>query len=139
MRLAKIPRYVYPNSNVRAPEAILISEQWADWSRTIGRPPTPAINPEDDVSLTLELATGSDSRYLVQRWGNGSVCEITGEPREVEIQVRLAAPRTTLLNLLFLHAHILITAVWCSFIAMPRRPRMSSHSCGKSKSARICW
>ncbi|KZP16294.1 hypothetical protein FIBSPDRAFT_958167 [Athelia psychrophila] len=68
--------------------------EWAHGSRTIGRPPAPAINLGEDVSraweravnATLELAAGSNSRYLVQRWGNGTICEITGEAREVEVQ-----------------------------------------------------
>jgi hypothetical protein len=29
-----------------------------------------------------------DKRYLVQEWTNGSNCDLTGEPRQVEVQVK---------------------------------------------------
>lgn len=40
------------------------------------------------VAANLELARGAGSRYLVQRWGDGTMCDKTGKPREVEVQVR---------------------------------------------------
>ena len=36
--------------------------------------------------MNLELARGAGSRYLVQRWGDGTYCDKTGRKREVEIQ-----------------------------------------------------
>lgn len=42
----------------------------------------------------VELAKGVGSRYLVQRWGDGTLCDKTGEPRDIEIQVRLAYTST---------------------------------------------
>jgi protein OS-9 len=43
---------------------------------------------ESALAANLELARGAGSRYLVQRWGDGEVCDKTGKPREVEVQVR---------------------------------------------------
>ena len=37
--------------------------------------------------MNLELARGAGSRYLVQRWGDGTFCDKMGRKREVEIQV----------------------------------------------------
>lgn len=39
-------------------------------------------------AANLELAKTAGSRYLVQRWGDGTLCDKTGQPREVEVQVR---------------------------------------------------
>ncbi|KAF7338364.1 PRKCSH domain-containing protein [Mycena venus] len=68
--------------------------QWEAY--TLGRAPT---TPEPGADLTvaqqnalaanLELARNAGSRYLVQRWGDGTLCDKTGKPREVEVQVRL--------------------------------------------------
>lgn len=61
---------------------------------TLGK--APAI-PEPGAELTvaernaieanLELARGAGSQYLVQRWGDGTLCDKTGKGREVEVQV----------------------------------------------------
>ena len=39
------------------------------------------------VGANLELARGAGSRYLVQRWGDGTICDKTGKRREIEVQV----------------------------------------------------
>jgi hypothetical protein len=39
------------------------------------------------VGTNLELARGAGSRYLVQRWGDGTMCDKTGKRREIEVQV----------------------------------------------------
>lgn len=39
-------------------------------------------------ATNLELAKNAGSRYLVQRWGDGTLCDKTGKNREVEVQVR---------------------------------------------------
>ena len=39
------------------------------------------------VGANLELARGAGSRYLVQRWGDGTICDRTGKRREIEVQV----------------------------------------------------
>lgn len=37
-------------------------------------------------AANLQVAHGPGSRYLVQRWGDGTFCDKTGKPREVEVQ-----------------------------------------------------
>ena len=39
------------------------------------------------LAANLELARGAGSRYLVQRWGDGTLCDKTGKLREIEVQV----------------------------------------------------
>jgi protein OS-9 len=39
------------------------------------------------LAANLELARGAGSRYLVQRWGDGTLCDKTGKRREIEVQV----------------------------------------------------
>lgn len=39
------------------------------------------------IAANLELARGAGSRYLVQKWGDGTICDKTGRKREVEVQV----------------------------------------------------
>lgn len=47
--------------------------------------------PQDELAIAnnLELAhhQAAGQRYLVQRWGDGTPCDKTGRPREVEVQV----------------------------------------------------
>ncbi|KAJ9101736.1 hypothetical protein QFC21_003075 [Naganishia friedmannii] len=40
---------------------------------------------EDQVG-EVELVQNSQGRYLVQRWSGGTVCDMTGRPRRIEIQ-----------------------------------------------------
>ena len=68
------------------------NDQWESY--TLGRAPR---NPEPGADLTvaeqsaqaanLELARSAGSRYLVQKWSDGTICDKTGNPREVEVQV----------------------------------------------------
>lgn len=66
----------------------------------MGRAPS-APEPGADLSVAeraaanLELARSAGSRYLVQRWGDGTVCDKTGRHREIEVQVRLFSPRAS--------------------------------------------
>jgi hypothetical protein len=67
--------------------------QWEAY--TLGQ--APATTPESGADLSvaeqnalavnLELARGTGSRYLIQRWGDGTMCDKTGRERETEIQV----------------------------------------------------
>lgn len=68
------------------------SRQWEAY--TLGRaPPSPepgadlTVAQEAAIAANLELARNAGSRYLVQRWGDGTYCEKTGRKREIEIQV----------------------------------------------------
>lgn len=51
------------------------------------------VNDEAALASNLELARqGAGQRYLVQRWTAGTVCDKTGRPREIEVQVSRARP-----------------------------------------------
>lgn len=73
--------------------------QWEAY--TLGQ--APATTPESGADLTvaeqnalavnLELARGAGSRYLIQRWGDGTMCDKTGREREIEIQVPIPPGR----------------------------------------------
>ena len=60
----------------------------------MGRAP-PTLDPGADLTVAeeaalaanVELARGAGSRYLVQRWGDGTMCDKTGRKREIEVQV----------------------------------------------------
>ena len=41
-----------------------------------------------------ELVTRGETRYLVQRLDDGTVCDLTGKPRRIEVQVRFSLPTT---------------------------------------------
>lgn len=67
--------------------------QWEAY--TLGRaPPTRepgaelTVAQEAAIAANVELARTAGSRYLVQRWAEGSYCEKIGRKREIEIQVR---------------------------------------------------
>ncbi|KAL6305427.1 hypothetical protein BKA93DRAFT_779785 [Sparassis latifolia] len=69
-------------------------EEDNEWeSYTLGKAP-PSLEGGADltvaeqaaVAANVELARGAGSRYLVQRWGDGSYCEKTGRRREIEVQ-----------------------------------------------------
>lgn len=75
--------------------------QWEAY--TLGRAP-PALEPGADLTVAqeaaiaanIELARNAGSRYLVQRWADGTYCEKTGRKREIEIQVR--CPRHSIMQ-----------------------------------------
>ena len=62
---------------------------------TLGRaPPTldagaELTTAEAAAAANLELARGAGSRYLVQRWGDGTFCDKMGRKRDVEVQASL--------------------------------------------------
>ena len=70
--------------------------QWEAY--TLGRSP-PAVEPgaeltlaqEQAIAANVELARSAGSRYLVQRWGDGTYCDKAARKRQIEIQVRLPA------------------------------------------------
>lgn len=45
------------------------------------------IHPGTETKTSMRKV--GDKRYLVQQWANGSNCDLTGEPRQVEVQVRI--------------------------------------------------
>ncbi|OAQ31407.1 hypothetical protein K457DRAFT_30916 [Linnemannia elongata AG-77] len=39
---------------------------------------------------TTELEVSNERKYLVQHWENGDICDVTGQPRKVEVQFQCA-------------------------------------------------
>jgi hypothetical protein len=85
--------------------------QWEAYD--LGRAPEPASSA--DLSRTdhgaaaanLELARGVGSRYLVQRWGDGTTCDRTGKRREIEVQVGLLVTKhVSLVSCLRISVHV---------------------------------
>ena len=71
--------------------------QWEAF--TLGRSPVAQDSGADVVvadqflqAANLEVAHGPGSRYLVQRWGDGTFCDKTGKSREVEVQASSILP-----------------------------------------------
>jgi protein OS-9 len=100
-------------------------EEDPEWeSYTLGRAP---LAPEPGADLTvaeqtalaanLELARGGGSRYLVQRWGDGTVCDKTGRKREVEVQFHCSMTVTD--TILFVKE-----AKTCSYVLVIHTPRL---------------
>lgn len=48
---------------------------------------TTANAPHTQSSPSVSFGLGASSRYLVQRWSDGTRCDKTGRPREIEVQV----------------------------------------------------
>ncbi|KAI0748246.1 glucosidase II beta subunit-like protein-domain-containing protein [Daedaleopsis nitida] len=76
-------------------------EEDPEWEAyTLGRaPPTleagaELTTAEAAAAANLELARGAGSRYLVQRWGDGTYCDKMGRKREVEIQFHCSMTMT---------------------------------------------
>jgi len=73
-----------------------------EWeSFTLGRSPTADVSGEqlEDAEETalaqnLEIARGARQRYLIQRWGDGTVCDKTGRRREIEVQFHCSTTTT---------------------------------------------
>lgn len=77
-------------------------EEDTEWeSYTLGRAP-PSLEAGADLTVAeeaarvanLELARGAGSRYLVQRWGDGTYCDKTGRKREIEVQFHCSMTMT---------------------------------------------
>ncbi|KAF9483909.1 hypothetical protein BDN70DRAFT_873313 [Pholiota conissans] len=109
-------------------------EEDPEWeSYTLGRAPR---NPEPGADLTvaeqttqaanLELARSAGSRYLVQRWDDGTICDKTGNPREVEVQFHCSMQMTD---------HILFVkeTKTCSYVLVVHTPRLCGEPGFKSR------
>ena len=70
--------------------------QWEAYD--LGRAPEAGSNADlsradhGAIAANVELARGVGSRYLVQRWGDGTICDKTGKRREIEVQVCSSSP-----------------------------------------------
>ncbi|TFK54975.1 hypothetical protein OE88DRAFT_1694150 [Heliocybe sulcata] len=68
---------------------------------TLGRaPPIPepgaelTVSEEAALAANLELARDAGASYLVQRWGDGTLCDKTGRHREIEVQFHCSMTMT---------------------------------------------
>ena len=58
--------------------------------KTTGGTGDVAVVEQDALAAEVQLARGgAGSRYLVQRWRDGTTCDKTGRGREIEVQVSL--------------------------------------------------
>ncbi|OAX43539.1 hypothetical protein K503DRAFT_765756 [Rhizopogon vinicolor AM-OR11-026] len=105
-----------------------------EWeSFTLGRAPSVG-EPGADIVTTdhhaqvanLEVAHGPGSRYLVQRWGDGTFCEKTGKPREVEVQFHCSMTMTDSILLVR-------EAKTCSYVLIVQTPRLCGEPGFKSR------
>ncbi|KAG2349663.1 hypothetical protein BDR05DRAFT_994670 [Suillus weaverae] len=100
---------------------------------TLGRSPS-AQDPGADVAVTdrhaqvgnLEVAHGPGSRYLVQRWGDGTFCDKTGKSREVEVQFHCSM---TMADSILLVRE----AKTCSYVLIVQTPRLCGEPGFKSR------
>ncbi|KAF8654186.1 hypothetical protein AX16_003715 [Volvariella volvacea WC 439] len=109
-------------------------EEDPEWEAyTLGKAP---VAPEPGTDLTvaqqnaqaanLELARNAGSRYLVQRWGDGTICDKTGKHREVEVQFHCSMAMTD--NILFVKE-----AKTCSYVLVIHTPRLCGEPGFKSR------
>ncbi|KAF8969992.1 hypothetical protein BDZ97DRAFT_1915088 [Flammula alnicola] len=109
-------------------------EEDPEWeSYTLGRAPR---NPEPGADLTvaeqsaqaanLELARSAGSRYLVQRWADGTTCDKTGNPREVEVQFHCSMEMTD-------HVLFVKETKTCSYVLVVHTPRLCGEPGFKSR------
>jgi hypothetical protein len=81
----------FPFFFVTFSELNIRSSQWEAYD--LGRAPEPSSGADlskanhGALATNLELARSAGSRYLVQRWGDGTQCDKTGKRREIEVQV----------------------------------------------------
>ncbi|KAG6850584.1 hypothetical protein H0H93_011252 [Arthromyces matolae] len=92
-----------------------------EWeSFTLGKAPQPGADisvADPNAQAVLELAQGPGSRYLVQKWSDGTLCDKTRRPREVEVQFHCSMTMTD--NILFIKE-----AKTCSYVLVINTPRL---------------
>ncbi|KZT67706.1 hypothetical protein DAEQUDRAFT_672752 [Daedalea quercina L-15889] len=99
-------------------------EEDAEWEAyTLGRaPPTPepgadlTVAEQAAIAANVELARGAGSRYLVQRWGDGTYCDKAARKREIEVQFHCSMTMTD--TILFVKETL--TCHYVLHIATPR-------------------
>jgi len=126
-------RELLPPSHPHPPGGYRPEEDPGSEAYVLGRaPPTPEHGVDlnladlDAHAANLELARGAGSRYLVQRWGEGTVCDKTGKEREVEVQFHcsMTMPDTIL---------FVKEAKTCSYVLIIHTPRLCSEPGFKSR------
>ncbi|KAI9510861.1 hypothetical protein F5148DRAFT_1175518 [Russula earlei] len=107
-------------------------EEDPDWEAyDLGRAPEPGsgadLSRADHGALSnLELARDAGSRYLVQRWGDGTLCDKTGKRREIEVQFHCSMTMTE--SIMFVKE-----TKTCHYILVINTPRLCSEPGFKSR------
>ncbi|ETW85776.1 hypothetical protein HETIRDRAFT_309786, partial [Heterobasidion irregulare TC 32-1] len=123
-------REVIPSHPI-APGSYEIEEDPDSEAFDLGRAPS-ALEPGADLSVAeraaanLELARSAGSRYLVQRWGDGTVCDKTGRHREIEVQFHCSM--TTTDSILFVKE-----TKTCHYVLVVNTPRLCGEPGFKSR------
>ncbi|KAK2466989.1 hypothetical protein APHAL10511_001247 [Amanita phalloides] len=84
------------------------------------------VTEQNANAVNLELARSAGSRYLVQRWGDGTVCDKTKKSREVEVQFHCSMTMTD--TILFVKE-----AKTCSYVLVIHTPRLCGEPGFKSR------
>ena len=58
-----------------------------------------SLDKKDTSPLSTSFGVSTSSRYLTQRWSDGSPCDKTGRPREIEVQVHCSMTSTDVIYL----------------------------------------
>ncbi|KXN85466.1 hypothetical protein AN958_11270 [Leucoagaricus sp. SymC.cos] len=111
-----------------------VPEEDPEWeSYTLGRAPTQptpgadlTVAEQNAHATNLELAKNAGSRYLVQRWGDGTLCDKTGKNREVEVQFHCSMTMTD--SILFVKE-----TKTCSYVLVINTPRLCGEPGFKSR------
>lgn len=111
-----------------------VPEEDPEWEAyTLGRAPTqPApgadltVAEQNERAANLELAKNAGSRYLVQRWADGTLCDKTGKNREVEVQFHCSMTMTD--SILFVKE-----TKTCSYVLVINTPRLCGEPGFKSR------
>ncbi|KAI0040483.1 hypothetical protein FA95DRAFT_1683761 [Auriscalpium vulgare] len=108
-------------------------EEDPDWEAyDLGRAPAPdtgaalTVTEQAAQLANLELARGAGSRYLVQRWGDGTVCDKTGRRREIEVQFHCSMTMTD--SIMFVKE-----TKTCHYVLVVNTPRLCSEPGFKSR------
>jgi protein OS-9 len=108
-------------------------EEDPDWEAyDLGRAPEPGSGADvgmadhGALAANLELARGAGSRYLVQRWGDGTKCDKTGKRREIEVQFHCSMTMTD--SIMFVKE-----TKTCHYILVVNTPRLCGEPGFKSR------
>ena len=72
-----------------------------------------------EVSNAVSFGRGASSRYLKQQWSDGTTCDKTGRPREVEVQIHCSM---TTSDIIYLVKEMAI----CSYVVIIHSPHLCS-------------
>ncbi|KAI0006085.1 hypothetical protein BJV74DRAFT_792485 [Russula compacta] len=108
-------------------------EEDPDWEAyDLGRAPEPSSGADlsranhGALATSLELARSAGSRYLVQRWGDGTLCDKTGKRREIEVQFHCSMTMTD--SIMFVKE-----TKTCHYILVINTPRLCGEPGFKSR------